>query len=106
MSLNIPAYDPTEWTPAPIDRGTYESRRTHLAAQITATAAVISAYDTAFASAVAHPTLPLADSVCAAWNAAHDAERALTAELDFLESEWAYRGVDPYQRFLVANNID
>lgn len=41
-----------------------------------------------------------------AMNGAHDLVGILEGEKAFEEREFAFYGVDPFQRYLVANNID
>lgn len=102
----VPAYVPEDWTPAKMTRRDYDTRRAHLVEQRDAMRIVVATYRIAFDTAAAHPTLGLDDTVSAAWNAAHDAETALEHAIDALDREWDLRNVDPYQRFLVANNCD
>lgn len=102
----VPAYVPDEWAPTKMTRKQYDDQRAHLVRQQEAAASIVGYYGLLYSGAVAHPRLGLHDSVGDAWNAAHDAVTALDAALASLDREWESRNVDPYQRFLVANNCD
>lgn len=102
----VPAFVPEEWAPRKMTRKAYNAERAHLVAQHAAAQQVVEAFEQAFAGPVGHPGLPLSDEVAAAWNKTHDAVTALAFEIQHLDSAWSSRNVDPYQRFLVANNCD
>jgi len=102
----VPAFVPEEWAPRKMTRKAYNAERAHLLAQQEAAQQVVAAFETAFAGPAAHASLSIDDSVNAAWNKAHDMVTALEFEVQHLDRAWSSRNVDPYQRFLVANNCD
>lgn len=106
--INIPAYVPEEWTPTKMTRKQYNAARAALVAQKDAATAAEANLRAAWdgSPALADTSVTINESLGTAWNQLHTAVTALEFEIDALDREWRYRNVDPYQRFLVSNNID
>ena len=102
----FPAYVPAEWAPTKMTRKQYNDQRAHLEAQLAGAQQVVAGFEEAFSGPAAHQSLSFHESVGTMWNAGHDAVTALEFAIMHLDREWSARKVDPYQRYLVSNNID
>lgn len=101
---NMPAYVPTEWAPTKMTRKAYNAQRTDLVKQLDVTKAALATLETAYAAA--DVAGGIFEGLGTAWNSLHDVETAIEFEIWHLDRDWRNRNVDPYQRFLVSNNID